>query len=101
MKTTPLPAAVGKTRYIFKLYIAGNESNSLIARNNFKDICEKFLNSSCDVTEVDVLRDFETALADGIFMSPTLVLVAPAPRVVIVGTLSDTAKVLSALRLKD
>jgi len=101
MKTEPVPEADEGVRYIFRLYVAGNEANSLVARRNLKEICEGFLGGRCDVTEVDVLADFESALKDGIFMSPTLVLVAPEPRVVIVGNLGDTAKVLSALRLRN
>jgi circadian clock protein KaiB len=100
MNSNPVSEASGGAHYILRLYIAGAEANSLIARNNLKYICEEFIGCRCDVTEVDVLTDFETALQDGIFMSPTLVLVAPVPRVVIIGNLGDTAKVLSALRIK-
>jgi len=100
MKTEPVPEAAGNARYILRLYVTGIEANSMIARRNLKDICEGFLKGRCDVTEVDVLDHFESALKDGIFMSPALVLVSPEPRVVIVGNLGDTAKVLSALRLK-
>jgi circadian clock protein KaiB len=100
MKAEPVPEAEGEARYVLRLYFAGAEANSLIARRNLKEICRGFLEGRCEVTEVDVLTDFESALEDGIFMSPTLVLAAPEPRVVIVGNLGDTAKVLSALRLK-
>lgn len=100
MMAESMPEAAEEVRYILRLYVTGTEANSLIARRNLKDICERFLEGRCDVTEVDVLADFESALKDGIFMSPALVLVSPEPRVVIVGNLGDTAKVLSALRLK-
>ena len=40
---------------------------------------------------MDVFREPKRALADGIFMTPTLVKLAPAPSRKIVGTLSQTA----------
>jgi circadian clock protein KaiB len=100
MMAESMPEAAEEVQYILRLYVTGTEANSLIARRNLKDICEGFLEGRCDVTEVDVLVDFDSALKDGIFMSPALVLVSPEPRAVIVGNLSDTSKVLSALRLK-
>lgn len=98
--TEPMPETAGEARYILRLYVTGTEANSLIARRNLKDICEGFLEGRCDVTVVDVLVDFDSALKEGIFMSPALVLVSPEPKAVIIGNLGDTAKVLSALRLK-
>lgn len=95
-----MPETAGEARYILRLYVTGTEANSLIARRNLKDICEGFLEGRCDVTVVDVLVDFDSALKEGIFMSPALVLVSPEPKAVIIGNLGDTAKVLSALRLK-
>jgi circadian clock protein KaiB len=97
-----IPASDGhdEETHEFVLYVAGQESNSGIARRNLKDICEEHLRGRYSVTEVDVLVDFETALREGVFVSPTLVLVSPGPRVTIVGNLGDRTKVLAALGLK-
>jgi len=89
-----------KAGHEFILYVTGMEGNSQIARRNLKEICEEYLENSYSVREVDVLVDFDSALSDGVFVSPTLVLVFPEPRVTIVGNLGDRAKVLMALRLK-
>lgn len=48
---------------------------------------------------MDVLKEPKRALADGIFMTPTLVKLGPAPARKIVGTLNQTETVLQALGL--
>jgi circadian clock protein KaiC len=49
---------------------------------------------------VDVFREPKRALADGIFMTPTLVRLTPSPARKIVGTLSHTQPLLQALGLE-
>jgi circadian clock protein KaiB len=89
-----------KAEYKFILYVAGQEGNSQLARQNLKEICEEYFKGRFSVREVDVLADFETALREGIFVSPTLVLVSPEPKVNIIGNLGNKDKVLAALRIK-
>jgi circadian clock protein KaiB len=48
---------------------------------------------------VDVFREPRRALADGVFMTPTLVKLGPAPVRRIVGTLGQLETVLIALGL--
>lgn len=50
---------------------------------------------------MDVFKDPKCALADGIFMTPTLIKLAPPPVRRIVGTLSQTQTVLLALGLES
>ncbi len=52
-----------------------------------------------EVEIIDVLREPERALDDGIFMTSTLVRVGPLPVVRIVGTRSQTEVVLRVLGL--
>jgi circadian clock protein KaiB len=46
-----------------------------------------------------VLQEPARALDDGIFMTPTLVVLAPAPIRKIVGTLSQTLTILQTLKI--
>ena len=46
-------------------------------------------------------RTFEAAVRDNILVTPALILVAPLPRVMVLGNLSDLPKVLAALRLSE
>jgi len=49
---------------------------------------------------VDVLREPKRAFADAIFMTPTLVKLAPSPVQRIVGTLSESGRIMDLLGLK-
>jgi circadian clock protein KaiB len=68
---------------------------------NLAALCRAHLLDRHDIEIVDVFREPKRALADGIFMTPTLVklLPSPVPRK-IVGTLSQTQPVLQALGLE-
>ena len=92
MKKTPL--------FKFRLYVAGDASNSAQARSNFSAICRAHLLDRHDVEIVDVFRDPKRALADGVFMTPTLIKLTPAPARRVVGTLSQVPIVLQALGLE-
>ncbi len=89
-----------KKIYILKLYVAGDEQNSRLAHDNLTLICEECLKGRYRVEKVDVLTDFTAALKDRIFVTPTLILVSPEPKVTIVGNLADKERVISALRLR-
>ena len=88
-------------KYILKLYVAGNEPNSHAARENLYIICNEYLKGRCQIVEVDVLTDYAAALRDRIFVTPTLVLLAPEPRVSVIGNLADRETVILALRLRN
>lgn len=86
-------------KFNFRLYIAGDTQNSAQARGNLAAICREHLPGHHDIEIVDVLQEPKRALADGIFMTPTLVKLGPAPPRTIIGTLSQTETVLQALGL--
>ena len=85
--------------YLLRLFMAGNGENSQNALANLRRLCHQHLNGRCTIETVDVVKDFEVAVRNNILVTPALVLVAPRPRVMILGNLSDSAKVLAALRL--
>jgi circadian clock protein KaiB len=87
-------------QYSLRLYVAGDEQNSLLARENLKRICDEYLKDLCRIEEVDVLTDFATALKERIFVTPALVLMKPEPKVTVIGNLGDKDRVISALRLR-
>jgi circadian clock protein KaiB len=99
-KKTPDAPDAGE-KYVLRLFVAGDESNSRQAKKNLAELCSSHLNGRCEIEIVDVLADFKAALKERVVVTPTLVLAAPPPRVTVLGTLSDTEKVLAALRLKE
>ena len=90
-----------ETIHKFRLYVAGNAPNSVEALNNLHQICDRHLPDRHEIEVVDVTRLPRRALADGIFMTPALVRVAPAPGRRIIGTLRETDTVLQALGLTE
>lgn len=86
--------------YRFRLYMADAAPNSALAYANLKELCRAHLPDRHEIEVVDVFKSPKRALADGIFMTPTLVKLAPAPTRRIVGTLSQAESVLQALGLQ-
>lgn len=89
----------GKDAFRFRLYVAGDAGNAAQALANLHAVCSRHLPGRHSIEVVDVRRDPGRALADGIFMTPALIKLAPLPACTIVGTLSDTATLLQALQL--
>ncbi len=87
--------------FSFRLYIAGDAMNSAQALANLQALCRAHLPDRHTIEVVDVFRHPKRALADGIFLTPMLLKLAPGPTRKIVGTLSDTATVLQALDLQQ
>ena len=85
--------------YRFRLYVGGDTPNSAQALANLRAFVHKHLADACAVEIVDVFREPARALTAGIFMTPTLVRLAPGPLLRIVGTLAHEAVLLQALGL--
>jgi len=85
--------------YLLRLFVAGNGSNSMQALANLRSLCREHLNGRCTIETVDVVKNYEAAVRNNILVTPALILVAPLPRVIVLGNLSDRQKVLAALRL--
>ena len=87
--------------YLLRLYIAGNGQNSQKALVNLRSLCQEHLEGRFTIETIDVVQDFQAAVRDNILVTPALILVAPLPRVTVLGNLSDRQKVLLALRVSE
>jgi len=87
--------------YLLRLFIAGNGQNSQKALANLRRLCQEHLEGRYTIETVDVVEDFQAAVSDNILVTPALILVAPLPRVTVLGNLSDQQKVLLALRVSE
>jgi circadian clock protein KaiB len=96
-----LPAPNRTATFRFRLYVAGDAPNSRLARANLHAICSAYGADEVEIEEVDVLREPSRALADRVRMTPTLIEIAPAPGVRIVGPLVDWRRVRLTLGLPD
>jgi circadian clock protein KaiB len=80
------------------LFVAGDELNSRLARENIQEL---LATTPCDVALeiIDVLENTAQAMEHTVLVTPTLIRLAPAPRVLVIGNLSDLTTVRSALGL--
>lgn len=85
----------------FRLYVADDTLNSGQALANLRAICNRYLPGRYKIELVDVLKEPHRALQDRVFMTPTLVKLAPMPVERIIGNLSQTTLVLQVLGLEE
>jgi circadian clock protein KaiB len=83
----------------FRLYIAGDTENSAQALSNLTALCGKHLENRHEIEIVDIFREPGRALQDRIFMTPTLVKLAPGHVQRIIGTLGRSLPVMQTLGL--
>jgi len=91
--------AVKKWAWELRLYVAGPSPKSLTAFRNIERLCEEHLAGRYCIEVVDLMKSPQLAQADQILALPTLVRKRPAPSRKIIGTLSDTERVMNSLEL--
>lgn len=104
MKT---PAPSGKTKaaaaapwaWELRLYVAGPSPKSAAAFRNIEQLCEEHLAGRYHLEVIDLMKNPELAQSDQILAVPTLVRTRPTPIRKIIGTLSNTERVLAGLDL--
>lgn len=82
------------------LYIAGNTARSLVAFENLKSVCEKYLKGRYKIEVIDLLLNPQLAKGDQILAIPTVVRKLPIPIKKMIGDLSDSEKLLVGLNIK-
>jgi circadian clock protein KaiB len=87
--------------YCLRLYVAGETPKSLAAIANLRNLCETHLPERHSIEVIDLVKTPELAAKDEIVAVPTLVRRLPAPIKRIIGSLSDTQKVLIGLELRS
>jgi circadian clock protein KaiB len=92
-----------RSRAIFKfqLFVAADSLNSVQAMANLGLLCRTYLPGRFEIEIVDVFLEPLRALAEDIRMTPTLLKVSPRPSRRIIGTLSQTQRVLDTLGLSS
>jgi circadian clock protein KaiB len=81
------------------LFVAGQELNSIEALQNLSTVCELELPGRYALRVINVFEEYELALAHRVLVTPCLVVEEPVPPVMIAGTLKDTDRLRTALRL--
>jgi circadian clock protein KaiB len=89
------------TRFILKLYVAGQSPKSVLAIANLKKICEDNLRGRYELEVIDLYQQPQLARGEQIIALPTLIRQLPAPLRRIIGDMSNTARVLLGLDMQS
>ncbi|RKX92369.1 MAG: circadian clock protein KaiB [Spirochaetes bacterium] len=89
--------AGGTPFYRLRLFVAGDEPNSIKAREVLSRLCAEHLGERCEIHVVDIFEDYQAAIDNQVIVVPTLIMDAPTPGKTLVGSLSDEGKLLAAL----
>jgi circadian clock protein KaiB len=87
-------------KHQFILFVSGMSVKSVLAIENLRKICDRYLADNFELQIVDISRDQEQASIHQIVAIPTLVVTGPNPRIIL-GDLSDTPKVLRILNIEE
>ncbi len=88
------------SRYILKLYVAGQSPKSVNAIANIKKICEENLQGRYELGVIDLYQQPQLAQGEQIIAVPTLIRKLPVPLRRIIGDLSNTERVLVGLDIR-
>jgi circadian clock protein KaiB len=83
--------------YVLTLFVTGASDMSGRAIANVQALCEKHLPGRYTLEVIDVHRDPSLMSVHDVVAAPTLIKEMPLPKRMLVGDLSDTARVLAAL----
>jgi circadian clock protein KaiB len=76
---------------VLRLYVAGNGTNSILARRNLDVLCKANSDRNYELEVIDVEKNPDLALERGVFVTPSLEILEPAPGALIYGNLTDRA----------
>jgi circadian clock protein KaiB len=97
MKKKPIPKIIVEDKLVLQLYVSGMSPKSMEAVENIKRLCDEHLNDAFELEIIDIYKNPESLAEQHIVFSPSLIKQLPLPKKVLVGTLSDTEKVIKAL----
>jgi circadian clock protein KaiB len=100
MYISPEKGEGGGGQVFLRLFVAGDEPNSIKARQNLREFCASHPDVVFEVEVVDVLTSFKIALQNKIFLTPALTKVTPLPAVTCFGDLSNVGELADALGLR-
>jgi circadian clock protein KaiB len=99
VKTAKRKAVV--TRFVMKLYVAGQSPKSVNAIANIKRICEENLQGRYQLDVIDLYQQPQLAAGEQIIAVPTLIRNLPSPLRRVIGDMSNTERVLVGLQLRE
>jgi hypothetical protein len=94
-----MPSGKRSQEITLRLYIAATTPNSQRARTNLQAALQNpDIGPDYKLEVIDVLADAKRAVTDNVIVTPTLVALGPKLRLVMIGDLSDAAKLRGLLK---
>lgn len=87
--------------YSFRLFIAGRTARSLAAESNLRLLCDTRLGGDYDLEVIDLADRPDLAASEHIIATPTVIRLAPAPQVRVIGDLSERDRAAAHLGFPD
>lgn len=88
-------------RIVLRLYVAGGAPRSAEAIRNVRRLCAKQLRGRADLAVVDIYQEPWRAREANLVAAPTLIIEQPLPRRCFIGSMTDVARLLTALEVRE
>jgi circadian clock protein KaiB len=92
-----LPIIISGGKLVLQLYVAGMSPRSMEAVENIQKFCSELLENSFELEIIDLYKHPELAARQQIIFSPSLIKQLPLPKKTLVGSFSDTDRVIKGL----
>ena len=97
MKKKNIQVVFSDSKLVLQLYVSGMSPKSMEAIENINKICSELLEDSFQLEIIDLYKHPELASEQQIIFSPSLIKRNPLPKKILVGTFSDSQKVIRGL----
>jgi circadian clock protein KaiB len=92
-----IPLVIADNKLVLQLYVSGMSLKSMEAIGNIRKICSELMEDSFQLEIIDLYKHPELASEQQIVFSPSLIKRLPLPKKTLVGTFSDSEKVIRGL----
>ena len=100
MKENSESEFVVEGKLVLQLYVSGMSPKSIEAIENIKRLCNEHLQGVFDLEIIDLYKHPEAAIEQQIIFSPSLIKQLPLPKRTLIGTFTDTEKVVKGLGIR-
>jgi len=87
-------------KLVLQLFVSGMSRKSMEAIENVKRICDEHLEGVFNLEIIDLYKNPEAAIINQVVFSPSLIKQLPLPKKTLIGTFSDTQKVIKGLGIR-
>jgi|SRR5687768_1917903 circadian clock protein KaiB len=98
-KSDPEVKHEGKQKLMLQLFVSGMSPKSMEAIKNINRVCHDHFQDCFELEIIDIYKNPAAAIEHHIVFSPSLIKRLPLPKKTLIGTLSETDKVVKALQL--